>query len=162
MNHAHSVPILAEKFNRSVSLVTWAYNEELLVEGFLKRAFKLLEEIVEDFEVVFVNDGSTDRTGDILDRFSQHEPRLKVIHNEKNLNVGLSSRTAFQLASKEYLFWQTVDWSYDIKNLILLKMMVKQNLASRILAQVQLYCQPVLIPSSWERYWSMWRIRQAF
>ncbi|MBF0370534.1 MAG: glycosyltransferase family 2 protein [Magnetococcales bacterium] len=105
------------KFNRSVSLLSWGLNEEALVDGFLTRAIALLEETVEEFEIVFVNDGSTDRTGEILDAWAKREPRLKVIHNEKNLNVGLSCRRAVQAAGKEYLFWQTVDWSYDITNL---------------------------------------------
>jgi glycosyltransferase involved in cell wall biosynthesis len=110
-------PNLEKKFNRSVSLVTWSLNEELLIEDFLDRAFKLLEESVEDFEVVFVDDCSTDKSPAILASYAAKEPRLKIITNTTNLNVGLSCRRAVEAASKEFVFWQTVDWSYDIKNL---------------------------------------------
>jgi Glycosyl transferase family 2 len=72
------------KFDRSVSLLAWGYNEELLLESFLKRAVDLLDRTVVDWEIIFVDDGSTDRTGEI---------------------------------AKEYFFWQTVDWSYDVSNL---------------------------------------------
>jgi len=108
---------LAKKFDRSVSMLAWGYNEEQLIEDFLDRAFILMNEVVEDFEVIFVNDGSSDRTGEIVDAYALREPRLRVIHNERNLNVGISCRRAIAAASKDYLFWQCVDWSYDLKNI---------------------------------------------
>ena len=105
---------LTEKFNRSVSMLAWGYNEEELVEDFLDRAFALLEDTVNDYELVFVNDASTDRTGQILADYAQKEPRLRVITHETNLNVGFACRTAIAGAQKEFLFWETVDWSYDL------------------------------------------------
>src|SRR6516165_5194203 len=102
------------KFDRSVSLGAWAYNEEHLVESFLARAINLLDLTVHDWEIVFVDDGSTDRTPQILREFAQREPRLRVVHQPRNLNVGMAFRTALATASKEYFFSQTVDWSYDL------------------------------------------------
>lgn len=105
------------KFDRSVSLLSWGYNEEKLVADYLTRVRALLDEHIIDWEIVFVNDGSTDSTGEILDAFAAADPRIRPIHNEQNMNVGKSCRRAIMAASKDYLFWQTVDWSYDIRNL---------------------------------------------
>ena len=105
------------KFDRSVSLGAWGYNEELLVKSFLTRAINLLDHTVRDWEIVFVDDGSTDRTPEILREFTQREPRLRVVRHPRNLNVGLAFRTALATASKEYFFSQTVDWSYDLSRL---------------------------------------------
>lgn len=105
---------LTEKVDRSVSMLTWGYNEEELVEDFLDRAFAMLENTVNDYELVFVNDASTDRTGHLLAAYAQKEPRLRVITHETNLNVGFACRTAVAAARNEFLFWQTVDWSYDL------------------------------------------------
>jgi glycosyltransferase involved in cell wall biosynthesis len=105
------------KFDRSVSLGAWAYNEELLVESFLWRAIDLLNRTVHDWEIVFVDDGSTDRTPEILQSFAQREPRLRVIRHARNLNVGFAFRTAMASARNEIFFSQTVDWSYDLSNL---------------------------------------------
>jgi glycosyltransferase involved in cell wall biosynthesis len=105
------------KFDRSVSLLCWAYNEEDAIDEYLERASKLMDATVSDYEIVLIDDGSTDQTYQIAAEFSKKNPRLKIYRNEKNLNVGISSRRAIQRASKEYLFWQTIDWCYDITNL---------------------------------------------
>jgi glycosyltransferase involved in cell wall biosynthesis len=114
---SYAPPALERKFDRSVSLLAWGLNEEGLVEEFLDRAFALLRATVEEFEIVFVDDGSTDRTGELLAAYARRESRLRILTNPVNVNVGLSCRRAVQAAEKEFLFWQTVDWSYDISEL---------------------------------------------
>src|SRR4030042_3999723 len=109
--------VMQLKFNRSVSLLSWAYNEEDSIGNFLERASSLMNSVVEDYEIILIDDGSIDRTYQIAKKFQEKNPRLKIFRNEKNLNVGISSQRAIQIASKEYLFWQTTDWSYDISNL---------------------------------------------
>jgi len=108
---------LKNKFDRSVSLLCWAYNEEESIEEYLGKATDLMVSTTEDYEIILIDDGSTDRTYEIADAFQRKNPKLKIFKNERNLNVGISSQRAIQKASKEYLFWQTVDWCYDISNL---------------------------------------------
>jgi glycosyltransferase involved in cell wall biosynthesis len=108
---------LERKFEHSVSLLAWAYNEQTLVESFLDRATTLLDQTTVDWEIVLINDGSTDRTGELLAAYAQREPRLRVIDNEVNRNVGYCCKRAIGSATKDFLFWQTVDWSYDISHL---------------------------------------------
>jgi glycosyltransferase involved in cell wall biosynthesis len=108
---------LKNKFDRSVSLLCWAYNEEDSIQGYLEKATRLMEASVKDYEIVLIDDGSADRTYEIAKAFQERNPGLKIFKNERNLNVGISSQRAIQRASKEFLFWQTIDWSYDISNL---------------------------------------------
>ncbi len=105
------------KFDRGVSLLCWAFNEEDSIGEYLQRAADLMDAVVEDYEIVLIDDCSTDRTNEIAKVFQEKNPRLKIYRNERNLNVGISSRRAIQRASKEFLFWQTIDWCYDITNL---------------------------------------------
>jgi glycosyltransferase involved in cell wall biosynthesis len=105
------------KFHRGVSLLAWAYNEEALAPRFFERAIDLLNRVVSDWEIIFVDDCSTDRTGEIAAAFAAREPRIRIVRHERNLNVGLAFRSAIAHASKEFLFWQTIDWSYDIGKL---------------------------------------------
>jgi len=114
---AVSAPPQLPKFNRSVSLVSWAFNEEELVEVFLRRANALMAEAVEDYEIILIDDGSVDRTPEIAARVAAELPRVRVLTNEVNMNIGPSSRRAIMAASKEFLFWQTTDWSYDLSQL---------------------------------------------
>jgi glycosyltransferase involved in cell wall biosynthesis len=113
------------KFDRGVSLLAWAYNEEALIASFLRRAVALLDQTTVDWEIVLVDDCSTDRTPEIVAAFAAHESRLRVVRHERNLNVGMACRTAITNAKKEFLFWQTVDWSYDIGKLRVLLELLK-------------------------------------
>lgn len=104
-------------FDKGVSLVCWAYNEEASIQEFLDAAVKLLNSSVKDYEIVLVDDGSTDSMYDIIKKFQESNPRLKIVKNERNMNVGESIVRAVRNASKEFMFWQTIDWSYDISDL---------------------------------------------
>ncbi len=105
------------KFDKSVSLLCWAYNEQTIIGEFLDRAIILMDMSVQDYEIVLIDDGSTDNTLKIAQEYQRTNPRLKIYPNGRNMGVGISSRRAIQLASKEYLFWQTIDWCYDIGKL---------------------------------------------
>lgn len=106
-----------DKFDKSVTLVCCAYNEEECIQEFFEKATALLQATVSDYEIILIDDGSTDTTYEIARAFQEKTPRLKIFKNEKNLNVAISLQRAIQKASKEFLFWQTVDWGYDISNL---------------------------------------------
>jgi glycosyltransferase involved in cell wall biosynthesis len=107
----------AGRFERSVSLLCWGYNEESLIEAFLERAVALLEAHVQDFEIIFVNDGSTDRTSELAHARAARDPRIRILDNDRNRNVGYSAYRAIEAATKDITFWQTVDWAYDLANL---------------------------------------------
>src|SRR5262244_307411 len=98
-------------------MLAWGFNEEALIGGFLQRALTVLAETASDYELLFVDDGSTDRTGDIARAHAERNPRLRVITNERNMNIGWSFKRALAAAQKEFVFWQTVDWSYDLTHL---------------------------------------------
>ena len=108
---------VADRFGHSVSMLAWGFNEEALIGGFLQKALTVLAETVSDYELIFVDDGSTDRTGEIARAHAERNPRLRVMTNERNMNIGWSFKRALAAAQKEFVFWQTVDWSYDLTHL---------------------------------------------
>lgn len=101
----------------SLSLLCWAYNEEESIGEFLEKASALMTSLAVDYEIILVDDGSMDRTYEIARAFQERCPRLAIIRHERNQNVMASFKDALQSARKEYVFWQTVDWSYDLSGL---------------------------------------------
>lgn len=82
-----------------VSVIVPAYN----AEGFIKNCINsILGQTFQDFEIVVVNDGSTDGTLDILHCLAQKDSRIKVI-NQKNGGVSAARNIAMQNATGEYL-----------------------------------------------------------
>ncbi len=65
-----------------LSVVAPVYNEEELVELFVERACAAVADY--NFELVIVNDGSSDRTPQLLDRIAERDPRVRVIHLSRN------------------------------------------------------------------------------
>ena len=84
--------------HHKVSVIMSVYNGEGhihdAVQGILAQTFT-------DFEFLIINDGSTDKTGDILRNFS--DPRIKVIDNGANIGITKSVNKGLQLACGEYI-----------------------------------------------------------
>ena len=97
--------------SRSITVVVPAYNEEVSLEGVVKRCLDFLPEI-EGGEVVIVDDGSTDATGQIADRLAQ-QPHVQAIHHPSNMGIGASVRDGLRLASQEFLTFIPADGQID-------------------------------------------------
>lgn len=76
-----SVPITASPV---VSLIVPMYNEAPMVPILLERLTKVLTSLGESYEIVFVNDGSIDQTGELLDAACDADPHLRVLHFSRN------------------------------------------------------------------------------
>jgi glycosyltransferase involved in cell wall biosynthesis len=114
------------KFEHSVSLLAWAHNEADLIEPFIERATELLDRTIHDWEIVFIDDCSTDRTPTLLRALAAREPRLKVFRHIRTLGPGLAYRSALRHAKNGFCFWQTIDWSYDLSMLRIFLELLKQ------------------------------------
>src|SRR5262249_22891920 len=67
-----------------LSIVVPVYNEEEVLPEFCSSLFPVLESLRESYEVIFVNDGSTDRSFEILHRFCEKNSPLKVVNLSRN------------------------------------------------------------------------------
>ena len=80
-----------------------------------------LRECAEDYEVIVVNDGSADYTGELLDELARiHAPRVRIIHHPGNRGYGAALRTGFASATKDWIFYTDGDAQYDPRELRLL------------------------------------------
>lgn len=83
-----------------VAIVIPCHNEEDHVRDTIGTALAV---DYPDFEVIAINDGSSDRTGELLDEMSRQNSRLRVIHQAKNQGKAVGLNTAALLTRHEYL-----------------------------------------------------------
>ena len=87
----------------SISVVVPALNEELNLEGTVAEIHAEISKHFPDYEVVVVDDGSTDGTGAIADRLAAADPRVRAVHNGTNRGLGYSYFRGVAEASREYV-----------------------------------------------------------
>ncbi len=104
-------------FRPGVSLLGWALNEEQNVAEYVDRAEAFLRSVSDDFELVLIDDGSTDRTWDIASRLQATRSWFTLLKNDRNRGPGYCYRRAIGAATKDYFMAQTVDWAYDVERL---------------------------------------------
>lgn len=102
---------------RELSVVLPAYNEEANIERVVRSCVAYLEARMPDYELLVVNDGSHDRTGEILNRLQNEFPRLRPLHHPQNRGYGAALRTGFAAASKRFVFYMDGDGQFDISDL---------------------------------------------
>jgi glycosyltransferase involved in cell wall biosynthesis len=102
---------------RELSVVLPAYNEEPNIERVVRQVVAYLEPTGIDYEILPVNDGSRDRTADILKALQQELPRVRPQHHPQNRGYGAALRTGFDAARKRYVFYMDGDGQFDIKDL---------------------------------------------
>jgi glycosyltransferase involved in cell wall biosynthesis len=117
MSPSGDVPPGTPQVPFSLSMLGWALNEEDSLAAYIDRAGAFLSALTADFELILIDDGSTDRTWEIAVECQRTRPWLKPYRNDRNRGSGYNTKRAISLATKEYVFWQTVDWAYDITRL---------------------------------------------
>jgi glycosyltransferase involved in cell wall biosynthesis len=93
----------AARTARSISVIVPALNEEAVVEGVVRDILLTVERIIPRFELILIDDGSKDRTGEIMDRLARERTELKVVHNEVNIGLGASYACGVRLAQNDYV-----------------------------------------------------------
>ncbi len=88
-----------------VSIIVPAYNAKPYIE---QCAASVLPQTLKDIETIFIDDGSSDKTGEILDRLSFDYPNVKVIHQE-NRGLYRSREIGLSLATGDYIGWVDAD-----------------------------------------------------
>lgn len=79
-----------------------AYNEEKNLGTAIHTVSSLVSKSVSDYEIIVVNDGSSDRTGEIADAAATKNPAIRVIHHAHNTGLGSCFRDAIAAATKTF------------------------------------------------------------
>lgn len=101
----------------SLTITFPCYNEEANVERVTLASLAVGRRIADDLEVVIVNDGSRDRTGEIADRLAAEHPEVRVAHNSPNRGYGGALARGFREATKDWVFYTDGDGQFDLNEL---------------------------------------------
>ncbi|MBO0866054.1 MAG: glycosyltransferase family 2 protein [Mycobacterium sp.] len=106
---------------RELSIFLPAYNEEGNVQAVVQRALSVADEVGFDrFEVIVVDDGSGDATGELAEGLAAADARVRVVHHDRNRGYGAALRTGLNAARFEWVFWTDCDGQFDLDELPLL------------------------------------------
>ena len=98
-----------------LSVIVPAYNEEHIAYANLSKIYAYLAGLERDYrwELIVVDDGSTDATGKILDAFAADRPNVAILHHRYNYKLGQALRFAFNASKGEYVVVLDIDLSYS-------------------------------------------------
>ena len=94
-----------------------AYNEEENVPIVVEKALQVLPQVADEYEVIIVNDGSQDRTGEVAEELARAHPCVRVIHHERNLGYGAALRSGFRGAKYPWVAFTDSDGQFDLADI---------------------------------------------
>lgn len=101
----------------SLSLVFPAYNEEENVARAVAAAHEALQNYAECYEIIVVNDGSADRTGQILDDLAASDDHVVPCHHPHNKGYGAAVGSGIKQARYDYVFFSDSDLQFDLNEI---------------------------------------------
>ncbi|MEX2115423.1 MAG: glycosyltransferase family 2 protein [Bacteroidota bacterium] len=102
---------------QSLSIFFPCYNDAGTIASLVLRAESVGRAVAVDFEIIVIDDGSTDGSRDTLHRLMETVPALRVVLHDRNLGYGGALRSGFDHATKEWVFYTDGDGQYDVGEL---------------------------------------------
>ena len=90
-----------------------AYNEEANLPSTIAKAKKVLLKVAKEWEIIIVNDGSKDKTGEVADRIAKTDKRIKVIHHNPNRGYGGALKSGLYSAKYPWIAFTDSDGQFD-------------------------------------------------
>lgn len=109
-----------QKLNE-LSLFFPAYNEEGNVERTVEKAIPVLKQVANKYEILIINDGSKDKTGEIADKLAGKYSFIRAIHHSPNQGYGGALKAGFYNAKYDWIVFTDIDGQFDfseVKKLI--------------------------------------------
>lgn len=100
-----------------LSLVLPAHNEAENIETVVNRALEVLPQVAPSVEIIVVNDGSRDSTGEIIDRLSAADARVVAVHHPVNQGYGAALTSGFRAATGSAVMFMDSDQQFDIADI---------------------------------------------
>lgn len=103
---------------KGLSVVIPVYNEEENLKNAINSIISAIKDRIEDFEIIIVNDGSTDRSFEIAESASKQYRQIRVFGHTKNLGQGTALITGYAQCRKDYVTYMPADGQVNPEELI--------------------------------------------
>lgn len=109
-----------------ISIFFPCYNDRRTIGKLIENAFKTVKKNAKKYEVIVVDDGSTDGSTQLLQKLAKRYSHLKLVFHQQNMGYGRALRSGFKTAKYQLIFYTDGDKQYDVSELpILLSLMTK-------------------------------------
>lgn len=117
-----SLPQVERRRAETLTIFFPMWNEEAYIERTLAAGKEVADELlaegaISDYELIVVDDASTDHTGKIADEMAAVDPRIKVVHHPVNRKLGGSIKTGFAAATGDLVLYTDADLPFDMMEL---------------------------------------------
>ncbi len=110
-----------------ISIILPALNEEENIEAAIHDIVSYFNSREEKYELIVINDGSTDGTGKIAEKLSGENGFIRVIHHPINRGYGSALKRGFDISKYKYIFFTDSDRQFDVKGLDILLPLIKTD-----------------------------------
>lgn len=93
------------------------YNDENTVRRVAEKSLDVLSQVADKYEVIIINDGSPDKSGEVADEVAAEHPAVRVIHHEVNKGYGAAVKTGLAASQYEWICFTDGDDEYDVYEL---------------------------------------------
>jgi glycosyltransferase involved in cell wall biosynthesis len=107
----------SEETRLRVSLVLPAYNEAPNIRRALEEATTHSKRLFDDYEILVVDDGSSDETASIVAAVAEENPRVRLLQHGENRGYGEALRTGFLSSGLDFVFFTDADLQFDLSEL---------------------------------------------
>lgn len=110
MDNTQSQTILPE-----ISFFCPAYYDQNNLPKLIPVVFNFLKKVSKKFEIIIIEDGSPDKTGEVAEELASRYSNIRVIHHPKNMGYGTTLKDGFLNARYEYVMYTDGDNQYDVR-----------------------------------------------
>jgi len=112
---------------QSLTIFFPCYNDSKTIGDLVKKAEKVAKKLTKDFEIIVIDDGSSDNSRQVLLKAAKRNKNLKLIFHERNRGYGGALQSGFKAASKDVVFYTDGDGQYDVQELEILWLLLTDD-----------------------------------
>ncbi|MEW6553328.1 MAG: glycosyltransferase [Actinomycetota bacterium] len=110
-------PVIPPPDGGGISAFFPCYNDSATLQALIEKALEVLDDLGVDHEVIVVDDGSSDASGEVIDALAASYDKVRVVRHDRNRGYGAALRSGIKTSTKEWVFYTDSDGQYDVEDL---------------------------------------------